>query len=443
MLKERVNYLCTKNAITRKNLVRGIITTTHFSNILSGRYLLADDIAENIAKRLNVTKEYLLRTDEVLEVNIKQADKLIEATILDNGLENILLESIDEENESLIIELTQNFCKACIYQNRGDITNYNRILKDYLQFYIDRFSEADINVFPIPLKKAFYYFKAKFYISIFDYENVFIYIDKLLPYVKNNIDSFVSVSIIKINALMKSGKFDDVNILLDNISSYIHKENSLYHLPTLYILRSNLYFQLSLFQESLVYLSKAEENLHYMKEQGKYYTTILNNRMVTLLQLEDFKAATIELDNFEASYTKTEQFDDPTKVIVELYRCDIHLNNLEWDKLSNCLSRYRGLNMTENQKCMIDFYEAHLHFHNGNEDEAQKLAESCLDHLEKLKKVNMLLKIYELLDDIENFRQVDTLIKTYELLGEITESQKKYKISSQYYKKVIELLKNN
>ena len=51
MLKERINYLCRQKDINRKELVHGLVATTHFANILAGRYPLPEDVAEKIAER--------------------------------------------------------------------------------------------------------------------------------------------------------------------------------------------------------------------------------------------------------------------------------------------------------------------------------------------------------------------------------------------------------
>jgi antitoxin component HigA of HigAB toxin-antitoxin module len=50
MLKERIQYLSKQKGLTRKELTEGLITQTHFANILAGRYTLAQDLAEAMAK---------------------------------------------------------------------------------------------------------------------------------------------------------------------------------------------------------------------------------------------------------------------------------------------------------------------------------------------------------------------------------------------------------
>ena len=65
LLKKRINYLCKKESITYKELVKGLVATTHFSNILAGRYPLPDEVAKSIAKRLNVSKEYIIESENI------------------------------------------------------------------------------------------------------------------------------------------------------------------------------------------------------------------------------------------------------------------------------------------------------------------------------------------------------------------------------------------
>lgn len=46
MLKERIEFLCKKKNLSRKELVDGLVTPAHFANILADRYPLAEDLAE-------------------------------------------------------------------------------------------------------------------------------------------------------------------------------------------------------------------------------------------------------------------------------------------------------------------------------------------------------------------------------------------------------------
>lgn len=54
MLKARFQYLMEKKGINRKQLADGLLTLPHLSNLLAERYLLADDLAGEFGKRLDV-----------------------------------------------------------------------------------------------------------------------------------------------------------------------------------------------------------------------------------------------------------------------------------------------------------------------------------------------------------------------------------------------------
>ncbi|MBC1921353.1 hypothetical protein [Listeria grayi] len=64
MLKARFQYLMEKKGINRKQLADGLLTLPHLSNLLAERYLLADDLAGEFGKRLDVAAEYLLQTSD-------------------------------------------------------------------------------------------------------------------------------------------------------------------------------------------------------------------------------------------------------------------------------------------------------------------------------------------------------------------------------------------
>ncbi|MGY3833784.1 hypothetical protein ACWTCW_04835 [Listeria ivanovii subsp. ivanovii] len=97
MLKERINFLIQQKGMTRKTLVNGLVTLPHFSNILAGRYLLADDIAKQLGKRLGVTTDYILRTeDSSLEIN-NQADKFFRQVVLFQQMNDAYVASVPEK----------------------------------------------------------------------------------------------------------------------------------------------------------------------------------------------------------------------------------------------------------------------------------------------------------------------------------------------------------
>lgn len=78
MLKERIELLCKKKKISRKDLVEGLVTQAHFANILAGRYPLADDLSEHIAGRLGVPVTYLTAAATADEQALQRAEHIFQ-----------------------------------------------------------------------------------------------------------------------------------------------------------------------------------------------------------------------------------------------------------------------------------------------------------------------------------------------------------------------------
>lgn len=78
MLKERIDYLCKKKGISRKELVEGFVTTAHFANILAERYPLPEDLAGHLAQRLQVPPSYLVEAGNTDQDTLETANRIFE-----------------------------------------------------------------------------------------------------------------------------------------------------------------------------------------------------------------------------------------------------------------------------------------------------------------------------------------------------------------------------
>lgn len=125
MLKERIDFLCKKKNLSRKELVDGLVTPAHFANILADRYPLAEDLAEQIAGRLGVNPSYLLRAAAEDEETLATADKIFtELSKLDNPATESYVDQLEDRNDSLVVEMTIYLMKAVYYQQLNDPTAY-------------------------------------------------------------------------------------------------------------------------------------------------------------------------------------------------------------------------------------------------------------------------------------------------------------------------------
>ena len=160
MLKERINYLSYKMDISRKDLVHGLIATTHFANILAGRYPLPEDIADGIAKRLNVTADYLVKADSSSESILSEIDNMIEKLIM-GTLDVSFISGLPEYENSLLLEASRKLVQASFFLSMSQKEKAEEIENSYLKFYLKQFDNSSIEL-PKPLKKALFYYKMKF-----------------------------------------------------------------------------------------------------------------------------------------------------------------------------------------------------------------------------------------------------------------------------------------
>jgi transcriptional regulator with XRE-family HTH domain len=419
MLKERINYLCKKQNISRKELVAGLITVPHLSNILSGRYSLAADLADEFGKRLGVTGNYLLKVNDISDSQLKDIDCCLELMILDRDIKNVSKGQMD----SLVMELSSALIEACYYQKRGDSENYQHLVDNYLRFYLTELSEQVIIKLPLPLQKAYFYFYLQYYSSTNQYDQTLNYLDKLMTLIDNHLGILVKVTSIQIDLLVKIRHYDKANQVLEELFHKVQSAGKLEYLTLLYILKSGVFFNLRLFQEALVNLSKAEENLSYIKEENNYFSMIMNNRIVMLLHLKKFSEVTAELQRFEVAYKNAGQQDNPeVKVFLTLYHCELALQMKDWKLLKEYLGLLKEFKLSEEQDMAVSFDQAHVLWYLEKDDTAENLLQNMLPFFER-----------------EN--RIDQLVSIYELLAEITEQKKKYKQANEYRKKIIELLK--
>ena len=157
MLKERINYLCRQKNINRKELVHGLVATTHFANILAGRYPLPEDIAEKIAERLGVEKDYLLKTGYIDDNILNQAENITDK-IFSYELNEELINSFPENNDFLTLELTQKLAKASFFLLTARKEEAAAMSENYLDFYLKQFENSETEI-PVPLKKAILFYK--------------------------------------------------------------------------------------------------------------------------------------------------------------------------------------------------------------------------------------------------------------------------------------------
>lgn len=425
LLKERINFLIQQKGISRKTLVNGLITLPHFSNILAGRYLLADDIAKQLGERLGVTTDYILHAeDNSFEIN-NQAEKTFRRIVLFQQLDDAYVASIPEQNDALVLELSTALMKACYYQATNNQENYQALHKNYLNFYLENFDDVSILKLPLPLRKAFFYYKLQFYRSISKLEESSKYMELLLPILEDDAEVWIAIKKIEMEVLVALKLYDKAKKSFEDTLHRVQSENLSHHLSSLYIAESAYCFYLKLYEEAFVNLAKAEEYLVYMDDSaGTYLVTIFNNRILMLIATNRLGDAAQEVERFEKYLQQQKNIDTTFWTLIELHKADIALAGGAVAKLEEILAGLQKANKTPDQVYAVKFYQCQLALLQENFKTAEAIAEECLPFFEQANSANRLILIYE-------------------TIAICAEQTRQYKKSSDMYKKMTQLLKMN
>ncbi|MGY3833785.1 hypothetical protein ACWTCW_04840 [Listeria ivanovii subsp. ivanovii] len=315
--------------------------------------------------------------------------------------------------------------KACYFQATNNRVSYQALHETYLNFYLENFDDSSILTLPLPLRKAFFYYKLQFYRSISKLEESVSYIERLLPMLEEDAEIWIAVKKIEMEVLVVLRLFDKAKKSFEDTLHRVQTENLSHHLSSLYIAESAYCFYLKLYEEAFVNLAKAEEYLVYMNDSaGSYLVTIFNNRILMLIATNQLVSAVQEVERLEKYLRQQKNIDATFWTLIELHKADIALAGGSVTTLEEILARLQKANKTSDQDYAVIFYQSQLALLQGNFKEAVVIAEECLPFFEQANITNRLLMIYE-------------------TIAICAEQTRQYKKSSDMYKKMTQLLKMN
>ncbi len=420
MLKERINYLSHKMDISRKNLVHGLIATTHFANILAGRYPLPEDIAEGIAQRLNVTADYLIKADSSSESILSEINDMTERLIT-GTLDISFISGLPEYENSLILEVSRKLVQASFFLSMSQKEKAEEIESSYLNFYLKQFDNSSAEL-PNPLKKALFYYKMQKARSE-NYSGLALeYCRNLLTLAYNNPNALIQLKTFEIESLIYTEKYEEVDTLLEKLIGYCYFEGILYYFTQLYIMYSGYLHKIKFHGKSLKYLEKAEENLRYNTPENAlmYSLMIINNRILIKLHINLFDEIENDLLTFERIAEKTTGNPFITAQILT-YECELYFKIKNFEKLEEKIEKLLKSDMSADQNMSLHFYLSILSMHKKDDDNFSKYINLCLPYFEE-------------------YKNVDRLVIIYKTLGTQAEEKRQYKQASEYYFKLADLL---
>lgn len=425
MLKERIDFLCKKKGLSRKELVEGLVTTAHFANILADRYPLAEDLAEHLAQRLQVTPSYLMDTATSDITTLETADRIFEelSQSVSNVTEQRVLE-LPDRHDSLTIELTTALMKAVYYQQVNDAVAHDYLHQNYLNFYLEKYGRPDVSGLPLPAKKAMLYYKIQLCRSKNRYHEALSHVNRLSEYVQDGSDLWLTTQNFTMEACIYLKQYDQAKQIFEGTMRRVYEDRLFHRLSDLYVAYSGYCYSMGLYQEALVTLSMAEANLVYAVNQGNMVSTIMNNRIIMLTTLGDHDKAREEILRFEELLAReSEEVRQQFRPIILIYQCELALSQKLWGLLTQHIQELEAIELTSDQRMSSAYYRCQLALAHGNHEDFMELALSCLPYYES---IQLTLRLESL----------------YEALATVSEDSRKYKESTTYYKKLVYLLRS-
>ena len=423
MLKERINYLCRQKDINRKELVHGLVATTHFANILAGRYPLPEDVAEKIAERLGVEKEYLLNTGYVDENILGQAEDITNK-IFSYDLNEEFINSFPENNDFLTLELIQKLAKASFLLLMSGKEEAAAVSEAYLDFYLKQFENSETEV-PVPLKKAILFYKMLISRTEQFSEDSLHYCTELQKFSYNNPNILLRLQTFQIEFLVQIRKFEAVEELIDKALAYCYYEGLLFQLTQLYIMYSGFYYKIGFINKALKYLEKAESTLQYnaLEDQLSYSVTIANNRIIMKMKLKLWHEMENDINTYER-ISKNVRDNAQFSTQVLCYKCELYYKTGNLPALEASLKTLAKLERNFDQDMSLKFYLGIIEASKENEEKFMEYMKICIPYYEK-------------------YRIHDRLTDIYKILASQAEEKRQYKTSAEYYAKLVAILEES
>ena len=355
MLKERINYLCRQKDVNRKELVHGLVATTHFANILAGRYPLPEDVAEKIAERLGVEKDYLLKAGYIDDNILNQAENITNK-IFSYDLNEEFINSFPKSNDFLTLELIQKLAEASFLLLMSKKEEAADISEVYLDFYLKQFENSETEI-PVPLKKAMLFYQMLASRTEQFSEDSLRYCMELQKFPYDNPNILLRLQIFQIEFLIQIRKFEVVEELIDKALAYCHYEGLLFQLTQLHIMYSGFYYKIGFINKALKYLEKAENSLQYnaLEDQLGYSVTIANNRIIMKMKLKLWHEIENDINIYERiSRNVKDNSQFSTQVLC--YKCEFYYQTNNLPALETSLKILVKLDRNFDQDMSLKFY---------------------------------------------------------------------------------------
>ncbi|PYZ92323.1 hypothetical protein CR194_15940 [Salipaludibacillus keqinensis] len=420
---KRIKYLRKEKKLSQLDVCEGIVSSSHFSNIESGRYEASKDILFLLAERLQVPNDYLVLSqsdseeinryldmyEQAFRTGIKESDQFIKKY----QQRLTYIPSITQELSYLII-----YCSH--YLRKGDLSKVEKPY-DQISLYL---AEYNLKSLSQEVRYKYHYVSALYDFFKRDYSSSYHHFQLALDNVYRQEDQAVCL----FNIGLVFFKIKDYYRSL----SYVKEAKELYidlkHLNSTvnaYILIGNIHIELQDYPTAKTMLTKGYD-LALKEEFIEEQTKILNN-LGTLEQKKGNYDQSIEhfsksLDKKWAHYDKEDLYDLNSLYSSYFGLLTAHLLNQHFDTLRQLIKQADKYCIDEIQRFKVQVIEAQMEYELGNDQVYETKMEEAIDYFYQ----------HSLWDQLENIGNH---------FSDYLSSKRKYKKANEYLSIELEVLK--
>ncbi len=407
-LGKRILYLRKKRGLTQDQLSKGIISSTHLSNIECGRFDLKLDIIPLLAKKLNVELDYLVKVKEVdailsdslilLEEYLHS--KLIQAQILYEQIisEYPFIYCLEQEFyftllEKLLFIRTKDFKKASLSAQKIE----------------DLFDEKEFLFLEPKTKKLYFYVNALYSYFQKDYLKSHEYYLKILPLIYDDVEKArnyfnISLVLIKQNDTFNALTYANLSLEIYLLAHELEKAIDVY------IFLAVLYWENN-------QIELAEKTIHKAKKLSKKYTInrnldkIYHNIGLINQSKKEYKIA---LSYFKKSL-KLKSKQNTNLFVTYRSLIEIYLELKDLHSAKSYLEKAFSYCNNQIDHSLLNVLSAKVDLVEGNSNKYEQEMEDSIELLYELK-------------------EMKNLVDLVEELGTYFQINKKYKKAAYYFK---------
>jgi len=412
---KRISFLRKEKNLDRLSVYKGIVSSSHFSNIESGRFEPSEETLSHLSDRLNVPRYYLTKhkiLDPILERFLYKFKKSIEK---ETGDSDEILKDLNELYPyipSIIQEICYLILLTQYYFKKGKNSDAIDILNNKLSFFID---ESNVINLPVEYLSPYYYIKGVYYYFKNNYLTSYIYFEKQSrisdPDIKGQVNYNISLTYWKrgdiknaliyaksaLESYLREHKWrlacDAYNLIgvlyweieeIGKAEDFLKRGLELARQMELYLLESRFYHNLGLVEnakgnldQSIAYLKQSLEN---KKETNAQNITVTIRSLIEIFLdhnlIEKAKELLLELDqNFD---NNNEEYYHLKILNARINLLDGNIEFFEKNMIESILYfEYSGIwrEYIKHTKLLCDYYESTRQYKKAN-NYLKKMAEA-------------------------------------------------------------------